>query len=274
MTYKLASVARRAGIKRNKTLRPIFVTQELKKSLYALSVASVRELRVQVKDRLLPAYGAAVDSMTRDDQAEDLASVLTQIELVVDGVVVTAVADLPDWFRVAIRWHDQKWRSSVRGAVGVDVYPFPDQLRYDTRIKAFQNAAADLIRDVSDKVKTEIKGIVWRGLTQQTPRAEIGKQISERMNIARCRANLIAIDQANKLSGELTAIRMEEAGLDSYVWKHSGKVHYRPHHKARDGKVYKMGEPKGDQPGWAPYCGCVRAPVVDVDAVADERVAA
>ena len=271
MKHNLAVLARQAGVRRNKALRPIFMTQEQKKALYALANASVRAWRKQVSERLLPAYGAAMNSLTRDDQADDLAAILTQVEIVVDGVVITAVAELPDWFRTAIRWHNVKWVAAVNSAVGIDVFPYLDEASQMARIKAFQNAATDLIRDVSDKVKKEISGIVWRGIQQNTPRKEIGKQIADRLNMARRRANLIAIDQANKLSGELTAIRMEEAGLDKYRWVHSGKVNYREHHKARDGKIYKMGEPAGDQPGWAPYCGCVRAPIVGVEEVNDNE---
>jgi uncharacterized protein with gpF-like domain len=50
--------------------------------------------------------------------------------------------------------------------------------------------------------------------------------------------------------------RQAEAGIEKYKWRHSGKLHPRAEHRARDGNVYKLGEPAGDTPGMAPYCGC------------------
>jgi SPP1 gp7 family putative phage head morphogenesis protein len=59
---------------------------------------------------------------------------------------------------------------------------------------------------------------------------------------------------------------MKQAGLDEYQWQHSGKLHYRPHHRARDGKIFKWGEIDPlDMPGIPPFCGCKKRAVIRFD---------
>ncbi|MEP1597578.1 MAG: ADP-ribosyltransferase [Hyphomonas sp.] len=172
---------------------------------------------------------------------------------------------MQDWLRDAVAWHEQRWASAVQAGAGIDVFPFINRAESMPQVRAFQRQITNLIRDIDNTARKDIEGAVWRGLTDHTPRKEIGKEIAERLGIQRRRANRIAVDQAQKLNGELTRIRMQEAGLTEYRWRHSGKVHFRPEHKARNDKVFKMGEPAGDQPGQAIYCGCVAMPVIDVE---------
>ncbi len=48
---------------------------------------------------------------------------------------------------------------------------------------------------------------------------------------------------------------------------HSRKKHPRKEHVARDGNVYKWTDPAiiDDKPGYAPFCGCRAAFVLELD---------
>jgi len=83
--------------------------------------------------------------------------------------------------------------------------------------------------------------------------------------LARKRALRVAIDQTVKLSAALDRQRQFELGFDSFRWSHSGKVHYRPEHLARDGKVFSWDSEvaKNDPPGFQPFCGCRAAAYLD-----------
>jgi hypothetical protein len=84
--------------------------------------------------------------------------------------------------------------------------------------------------------------------------------------MARARAIRIASHQNSVLSATLDTERQAEAGLEQFKWRSSHKLHPRPHHAARDGKVYFIrsgkqvdgGEtiPAEDRAGRPPFCGC------------------
>jgi uncharacterized protein with gpF-like domain len=60
---------------------------------------------------------------------------------------------------------------------------------------------------------------------------------------------------------------MQQAGIDEFEWVHSGKVHFRPWHRARNGKRFKLeGEiPPDDMPGIPIFCGCRKRAVLPLD---------
>lgn len=265
MTFSLRRLAREAGHRRNIVLRPIEVTHALKKDLYRLTVIPVRAWEREVAGRILPAYERAVSLLTRDDESDDMAQILSVSEAIVAGALVRVTAEVERWFGEAVAWHEARWAAAVKAGTGIDVFPYIDRVQSRAGLRAFLKRITSLIRDIDAQARKDIEEIVWRGLTDQTPRPEMGKAIAERLGVARRRANMIAIDQAQKLSGEITRIRMLEAGLRKYRWRHSGKVHFRPEHKARDGKVYQIGQPVNDLPGLKPYCGCIQLPIIDVE---------
>lgn len=273
MTFSLARLARRAGLRRRRRLAPIIITDALKKDLYRLTVRPVRAWEQQVKESILPAYDRALSTLTRDDEADNIAEIIRIAEALVEGRTVQVTAEVEDWLRTAVKWHEQRWLAAIGSGAGVDVFPFINRAESLPRIKAFQRRISSLIKDIDAVARKDIEDAVWRGVTEQTPRKQVGKEIAERLGIQRRRANRIAIDQAQKLNGELTLTRMQEAGLTTYEWRHSGKVHFRPEHKARNGKVYRIGEPEGDQPGMKPFCGCIAMPVLDPDDDDDEPLA-
>lgn len=97
--------------------------------------------------------------------------------------------------------------------------------------------------------------------------------------MARRRALNIASDQLSKLSNSLADERRRQAVLSVWAWVHSGKLHPREDHKARDGFLYSddpamtgetvhgqtVRKPPEDRPGQLPYCGCLSRgiPVLD-----------
>lgn len=265
MTYDLRRLSREAGLRKNRTLAPIEMTEALKRDLYRLTLRPVRAWQQAVAEQVLPAYGRALDSLTRDDESDDIAEIIRIAEALVEGRTVQVTAEIEDWLKDAVRWHEQRWAASVKAAAGIDVFPLLSRPESLARVRAFRQRISSLVRNISETARKDIEEAVWRGLAEQTPRRQIGKELSERLGLQRARANRIAIDQAQKLNGKLTELRMEEAGLTQYEWRHSGKVRFRPEHKARNGKVYALGYPRGDTPGLKPFCGCVQMPVIDVE---------
>lgn len=265
MSFDLAELARQEGLRKNRVLRGIEITDTLKRDLYRIVVRPVRAWEQQVIDRIRPAYGQALSTLTRDDESDDLAEAIRIAEAQAAGATIMVDVEVRGWVLDALKWHEQRWADAVKAGTGIDVFPFIDRKENAARVKAFQSQIANLVKDVDAKTKKEITDIVWRGFAEGKPRKKIAKELTERIGIARRRANTIAVDQAQKLNGELTRIRMGEAGVQHYRWRHSQKRRFRPAHKAREGRIYKLGEPLGDEPGIAIFCGCVSEPVVDVE---------
>lgn len=274
MAFDLADLARQNGLRKNRVLRGIEITDTLKRDLYRIVVRPVQAWERQVIDRIRPAYGQALSTLTRDDESDDLADAIRIAEAQAAGATVMVDAEVRGWVLDALRWHEQRWADAVKAGTGIDVFPFIDRKENAARVKAFQSQIANLVKDVDAKTKKEIADTVWRGFAEGKPRKKIAKELTERIGIARRRANTIAVDQAQKLNGELTRIRMGEAGVEWYKWRHSRKRRFRPAHKRRDGKLYRLGQPAGDEPGYRVYCGCVSEPVVDVENNAAEMASA
>lgn len=252
----LPALLRARGHKRPVTLRAIKTTQAQGRALYRL-YTPVMDVWARGSERILAEYARTVATYTGDSPADIEAEIA-----VVDQQAVQVTFDFraffQEWAQQLLRWHIDRIGSQLTYATGIDL---TTQLGPATgTIEDYLARNTALIRDVSDQTRGRIADIVFRGVQQQTPTREIAKQINEAVGLGRKRSLRIAIDQTVKLSGALDALRGIELGARGYQWQHSGKLHYRPVHKERDGKYFEFGGEvdRTDPPGYPPFCGCVR----------------
>ncbi|WP_270374967.1 minor capsid protein [Marinicauda sp. Alg238-R41] len=266
MRYNLARMARRAGVRRAQvTLRPIAMPAEMKRDLLRIIRRIPQRWRTLWNERIEAVYAAGIDQLTRDDVSDDMAETLRTAEAIAATIVVEVSAEVAEWIERAEAWHRRRWVAAVQAGAKVDVFPFIDTIEHRADIQAMLERTTSLIRGLDDQARKDVAEVVWRGFTNQTPRRKVAKQIAERIGVVNSRARLIAIDQSQKIAADLTRMRQKEAGITLYRWRHSAKQNYRPHHKARDGKTYRIGEPAGDEPGMAIYCGCQGAAVLEIE---------
>lgn len=91
------------------------------------------------------------------------------------------------------------------------------------------------------------------------------KELLSRGDIAQSRAELIARDQTLKMNGELTAIRQQNAGVESYVWNTSNDERVRDEHAVLEGQIFSWDSPPSvGHPGDDYQCRCVAIPVIPV----------
>jgi SPP1 gp7 family putative phage head morphogenesis protein len=153
----------------------------------------------------------------------------------------------------------------VLTATGVQLDTVMTQGDVAEPIQAFVQRNVALVRSVSDEARGRISDIVFRGFQSRTPIAEVARDLREAADLGRARAIRIAADQSQKLSAALDTERMIQAGIEKWEWLHSGKLHYRPEHLARNHKVYSWDDPPPDTPGELPFCGCRKMGVLDLD---------
>lgn len=286
MTLDLPRLARQQGRRRNVTLRPIVPTQARSTDLAAI-IAPAWRIWAEAIEAILAAYDPA--PLTRDEYSEKYSSgtltidspdaaqtVLNTIAAEFLTRLVTEITPaLRRWVVRSERWHRSKWIAAVKAGTGVDLATVLLAQPVEETLQSFIARNVALAKNISDQAQSRIADAVFRGYQARTPVREVAKEIREAANLGRKRAIRIAAHQNNALSGALDQERMAEAGISLWKWRHSGKRNPRQEHKARDGRIYRVGSnmrvkpdgtamasgetiAPGQGPSELPNCGCRR----------------
>ena len=129
---------------------------------------------------------------------------------------------------------------------------------------------AELIKDIGVDFQRKIAGLVSSAITNGTSMEVLKAQILEIIDMPVKRAELIAIDQTQKLNGQLMRERQERLGVKQYKWRGRLDARERPEHVAREGKVYSWDAPPYDgHPSVPIRCRCwaemIPPPLEDLD---------
>jgi len=260
--FDLAAMARRAGTRRRVvTFRPIIPTKAMAADLAAINRRALAPWE-EARDRIVAAYGQELARVLATDSVNDLVDLFEEIAGFVNHLVLDLTPEMGEWALRVERWHRDKWRDTVLAGANVDIRYMIGPAEAQEQIATFIARNAALVRDTTAQAQGRIADAVWRGLQRRAPLRQVGREIAEALGLARKRANRIAADQHVKLSAALDRQRQREAGLDHWKWKHSGKLHPRLQHVARDGKIYTDETAPEDEPGELPFCGCVRQAVL------------
>jgi uncharacterized protein with gpF-like domain len=256
-TLNLAARVRRPS-KKPITLANIATTQAQATDLLAL-YAKIIAAWSESQKHIVAEYERTIAAMTTDSPAstgDAIDSVAGQIQ----RLVMLLTPDLRRWALRVEDVHRGKWVRSVLSATDVDMNTILSPYDVNDTIDASLNWNVSLIRDVSDEIRQRISNAVFAGFQRRASARDIAKEISDSIGMGRARARRIAADQTVKLGARLNRARQEQAGLTHFKWRHSGKLHPRNWHLARDGNVYPW-EGSGsiapdDRPGVPPFCGC------------------
>lgn len=279
LRFNLTALVRRARpalarLHRRLFLREIAPTGVMVGNLEAHYARMVRFWWAGARDRVLPAYRLALEqSDPRMDAIMDadsgavrrLRAVMEELRLEAERLVVQLSASIGEWQFRAELWHRMRWGAALQPH-GVNLQTMLAASDVADTLDALLQQNVGLVRNVSDMTRRRIEQVVFSGFTRRAPAREIAREISEAVGIERKRALRIASDQTVKLSAQLDTERMAQAGIVKFEWSHSGKVHFRPHHRARDGQVFALvGEiDPDDMPGVPPFCGCRKRAVLDL----------
>lgn len=263
MKFDLASIVRRPS-KRPITLPPIITTKAQADDLAAIYMHVVRGWQ-EATPGIVAAYEVELARVLQTDAPDALGAAIDGAGAQIQRLVLMLTPSLRDWALRVETWHEGKFERGVLAGSGVDLSAMigPGEVQDTVETVIARNVA--LVKDVSAQAQARISDAVFRGLQQRTLPREVAKEIREATGMARSRSIRIAQDQAVKLASALDAERQRQAGLDHWKWKHSGKLHPRLEHKARDGNVYTDETAPKDLPGQLPFCGCVRQGIIVFD---------
>lgn len=255
-------------------LRDIVPTQALASDLFTRCYKPLIETMnaalpgiVAAYDRGLPVNDALITDSTSEaqSQTESLGETLRRLVLAITPA-------LNDWALGVEKWHRGKWREAVLSATGVDPQTILAASGTPTSVQEYIDWNVALIRDVSAQAQQRMNSAIFSAFQARKPAADLARDLRDIVGMSRRRSLNIASDQLSKLSSALDRERMSEAGITAFKYRHSGKLHPRKWHRARDGKLYdlKTGKEIGgddviaadDMPGIPPFCGCRKQAVV------------
>lgn len=280
MRVDLAAMTRRAKNPRRTVIpiRPIKAQATQATNLYQSAYRPV----VQAWETALPAiiaeYERTLAQMTTDSPA-DVEARIGQAEAEAQSIVLRVSIALERWAAALERWHRRRWVANVLSATSVDLSTMIGAGDMRMTLEAAIARNTGLIKSVSDETRRRVGDAVFRGLQNRTPSRDVARQLREAVGIERRRALRIASDQNVKIASALNEERRRQAGVDSWFWQHSGKVHAREEHKARDGFLYsdnpervgseyqgkRVRKPPEARPGFEPYCGCTERSCLILD---------
>jgi len=265
MKIDLVDLVRRTGYRRKQFVAlPIKPTEAQRIELLRIYMRLVRGWQERARDRILPVYSRSLSALITDD-ADALQFEIGLAESQIAMLATAAGLSVSEWVAVTERWHRKRFATTFTPAgVHIDTLLDRGDVAVTLRSAIAENVA--LIRSIDDQMRNGISGAVFRGLQARTPARDVAREIRKIAGVSQRRAELIASDQLQKLTGELDQQRQKQVGLSKFEWAHSGKVNFREEHKARDGKVYSWSGPvaKNDPPGRAIRCGCRARAVLEL----------
>lgn len=271
MAFDLPRVTRSLSRRRRPiTFRAVEDSKSSVTSLFAIYMQVVRLWHESARTRILPVYVASLEQRKRADLTlDDISDLGAELEFADSSayrLILRLTPDIRSWVVRLEELQRGKFIASAKTAAGIDLSTILTQSGVQTTVDSVFTANLSLIRNLSDDMRSRIGNVVFQGFQQRTPRNELAGLINDATGIGRNRALLIASDQSTKMSAALDQERQQEIGITEFKWRHSGKVHFRPHHKARDGKIYSWqnNDLGGDLPGVAINCGCKAQAHIDL----------
>lgn len=269
MPFDLPAMVKRRGRRRDITLRPIIPTASQATDLATIYAPALRVWSENI-DRILAGYDPqplpTADALTLDTADQVQAAIGAVASEFLTILTTRIMPALRNWVVRAERVHRSKWSAAIKAGVGVDLDMILTAQPVEEALSTWLARNTALVKNISDQAQSRISDAVFRGYQSRTPIREVAKEIRDAVGMGRDRAIRVAADQVSKLSGALDTERMAEAGLEFAKWRSSHKLHFRPEHAARDGKVYDIrsgkerggGEtiPADDRPSMRPFCGC------------------
>ncbi len=244
--------------------RPVTLPATTASDLFAAGYNPVIVAWTAAQAAIMAEYERSLAALTTDGAAE-IGDILTRTEGEIAVLLLSIRLRLQRWAQIAERLHRQRWAAGVKAGTGIDIGMMigPESARETVAAAIERNVS--LVKSVSEQSRAKIGEAVFRGLSQRKPAREVAAEIREGVAMSRRRALNIASDQTVKLASQLNSERRREAGIDTWEWLSSHKVHFRPEHAERDGKRYSDGDAPSDLPGELPYCGCTERAVLSLD---------
>jgi len=233
----------------------------------------VRAIAKDIRDELTPerlAYmlrmAGTAPSLDHADQS-DVATLIDttegQLLLKLDNEHLRNLTGLVEqYFQMTARHGRRQLIRQIRRAISIDAMAPEPAL--DAMMDLWVKEGHRLITKMSEDQITDTMNIARRGIRAGDRPGLIAEKIRAKTGIAERKARLIARDQTNKLHGQMTKMRHEALGIESYIWRTSRDERVRPSHMIKEGVEFRWDDPPYDtgHPGEQIQCRCTSEPVI------------
>lgn len=208
----------------------------------------------------------------KDTNAEEIAillSLVMGVTLNTKSKLEYILAKIESVFKKVVAFNYTQFAGIIKSAYGVE-HVKKREPWIDDILKQWSLINAELISGMGIDFQRKIAGIVSGAVTNGSSIEDVRKQILKVIDMPIKRAELIAVDQVQKLNGQLMRERQERLGVKQYKWRGRLDARERPEHVAREGKIYSWDNPPYDgHPSVPIRCRCwaemIPPPLEDLD---------
>lgn len=267
ISFDIPNVAVKPRGKSRVVLRPIEPPIGLEKQHERILADMLVGMADFVRREVIPAAAEEAPKITGDAAGDRFAALFrrfAELTTRLSGIATDLVSNI---LNLSTDRHTDQWLSRVKSTLGIDLAAVISKNDLNELVSIARERNAALITKLSDETRARIAGNVYDNITQGGSAKTLAGKLTESFGFSRKRAKLIARDQTAKFNSDLTKLRQEQAGIDSYEWSTSGDERVRPTHRENDGKIFRWDTPpeRTGHPGHDIQCRCVALAVVEWD---------
>lgn len=261
-----------------RTLKPIFPPAGIEKEYEKRLKKAVREMEHSVVYWLRAKYRANESKIVGDSATDDLLQAFRRLLRQWTRNFNELAETLPRWFVSKIRGYvtgnlAQQTKPLRDAGLGFNLkFSYMSQKERQT-FQAIVKENVNLIKSIARESLTQVEGIVLRNIEAGHDLARMTEELHKQFGVTERRARMIARDQTNKATNNLSRQRLLDYGVTKGVWMHtaSGKTYRETHENDMDGQEYDIREGCFDpdekvnryiQPAELVNCYCVCRPVI------------
>ena len=249
-------------------------TKRLKAWLYPVAIE--REYQRLIGDYAKELQSATYKAlnMRQDASDDDYKTILNEVMGIASSVGRYADIVIKKLYELAEKiagFNRLQFFAVIKSGYGLDVFA-PKEPWLEEALKEWSKINAELIKDIGVDYQRRIAGQVSAAISNGTDVDTLKKQIMQTINMPASRAELIAVDQTQKLNAQLTRERQTRIGITKYRWRGRLDARERPEHLLREGKIYSWDKPPHDGHAGVPIrCRCwaemILPALEDIDAI-------
>jgi hypothetical protein len=266
-----------------RTLKPVFPPAGIEREYEKRLKKAVREMEHSVVYWLRARYRANESRIVGDSATDDILKSFRKLLHQWERNFRELADVLPRWFVTKIRGYvtnnlAQQTKPLKDAGLGFNLkFSYMSQRERQT-FQAIVKENVNLIKSIARESLTQVEGIVLRNIEAGHDLARMTEELHKQFGVTERRARMIARDQTNKATNNLSRQRLLSYGINKGIWMHtaSGKTYRETHaldhtQGGMDGAEYFIDEGCYDpnpnvqdyiQPGELVNCYCVCRPVI------------
>lgn len=255
---------------------PIALYRDYLSGLIRVRESMIAAVRLLVVPALEEAAGnasriATTDALTMDSIGDDIDKARRRFEAAWPRERMVKIVE--PIARDAAKFNARNLNKTLSAAIGqtasLDIVGSEPWIQKAVAEFVAENVA--LIRTIPSQFFSDLEKLLTRSIADGERWEDLAQIIEDRYAVTASRARLIAKDQINKFVGDLNRVRMQDLGIDSFIWRTMGDERVRTDqtegpdlgHRERNGREYKWtSPPEGETPGEPINCRCYAEPVL------------